>query len=334
MVNKTDIRPPPAVRAALIVAGPTCSGKSALALAIGERLNGTVINADSMQVYRELHVLTARPSPQDEARLPHRLYGVSPAAEARNVAWWREAAMAAMEEAWTDGRLPILCGGTGMYLRALTDGLAEIPDPGARAREEARLLALDPTALHDRLTAVDPETAGTLRPTDPQRLARAWEVWRGTGRGLCWWRARPGLPAMDCAFIAIRLDPERELLRQAITRRFGLMIRQGAMEEVRELLRLGLDPALPAMRAHGVPELSAVLRGGIDLKTAEGQAVLATGRYTKRQATWFRHHPLATTERSIIFENRFDESEQYMKRKISEIVSFIYNWLDAARRGA
>jgi tRNA dimethylallyltransferase len=139
---------------------------------------------------------------------------------------------------------------------------------------------------------------------------------------------------MDCAFIAIRLDPERELLRQAIARRFGLMIRQGAMEEVRELLRLGLDPALPAMRAHGVPELSAVLRGEVDLKTAEGQAVLATGRYTKRQTTWFRHHPLATTERSIIFENRFDESEQYMKRKISEIVSFIYNWLDAARRGA
>ena len=179
MMNKTDRQ-----KVALIVAGPTCSGKSALALTLGEHLNGTVINADSMQVYRELRILTARPSPEDEARLPHRLYGISPAAEARSVAWWRLQALAALEEAWSTGRLPILCGGTGMYLRALTNGLAEVPDPGPQAREEARSLAVDPAALHARLLEIDPDTAHGLRPTDPQRLARAWEVWRGTGIGM------------------------------------------------------------------------------------------------------------------------------------------------------
>lgn len=324
MMKKTDTS-----RAALIVAGPTCSGKSALAIALGEQLNGTVINADSMQVYRELRVLTARPTPEEEARLPHRLYGVSPAAEARSVAWWRLEALAAMEEAWVAGRLPILCGGTGMYLRALTNGLAEIPEASAEAREEARALAADPAALHDRLMAVDPDTADGLRPTDPQRLARAWEVWCSTGRGLAWWRAQPGLPAADCHFKAIRLDPARDVLRAAIARRFGLMIELGAIEEVRALLEQHLDPALPAMRAHGVPELSAMLRGEISLATAEERAVLATGRYTKRQATWFAHQPLVSPDDTIIIEKRIAINEQFMKRKIPEIISFMQKQVDA-----
>nr|WP_254454785.1 tRNA (adenosine(37)-N6)-dimethylallyltransferase MiaA [Acetobacter estunensis] len=323
-------------RAAVIVAGPTCSGKSALALALGERLagvrwrGGTIINADSMQVYRDLRILTARPTPEDEARLPHRLYGVSPAAEARSVAWWREQALAAMEKAWAAGRLPILCGGTGMYLRALTNGLAEVPEPTEAARAEARALAADPATLHVRLAEVDPATAATLRPSDPQRLARAWEVWRSTGKGLVWWRAQPGLPPASCRFVMVRLVPERKVLREAIVRRFAVMMEQGAVEEVRALMAQGLDPALPAMRAHGVPELSAMLRGALSREEAEERAVLATGRYTKRQATWFAHQKLVADESEFIIGNRFTDSTQFSESQNEEIVSFILNRIDAA----
>ncbi|MFT8718106.1 tRNA (adenosine(37)-N6)-dimethylallyltransferase, partial [Acetobacter sp.] len=176
---------------------------------------------------------------------------------------------------------------------------------------------------------VDPDTARTLRPTDPQRLARAWEVWRSTGRGLTWWRTQPGLPAADCRFIAVRLAPPRDRLREAIAHRFTRMIEQGAIEEVRALLTQNLDAALPAMRAHGVPELAALLRGEIDLPTASERAVLATGRYTKRQATWFGHHPLAHPDDTVIIEKRFDPSEQFSERKITEIVSFIQKQVDA-----
>ncbi|NHO31995.1 tRNA (adenosine(37)-N6)-dimethylallyltransferase MiaA [Acetobacter sp. LMG 1636] len=321
-------------RIALIVAGPTCSGKSALALALGSRLGGTVINADSMQVYRELRILTARPTPEEEALLPHRLYGISPAVEARSVAWWRLEALAAMEEAWNAGRLPILCGGTGMYLRALTDGLAEVPDPGAEARTEARAFSVDPERLHARLMEVDPETGSGLSPTDTQRLARAWEVWRGTGHGLAWWRAQPGLPAAPCRFVAVRLAPDRAELREAIAARFGAMVERGAVEEVRALLDHGLDPALPAMRAHGVPELAAMLRGDISLAEAKERAVLATGRYTKRQATWFGHHSLAADGDAVIYEKRIVCSEQYMERKYGKIISFVHERIDAGRSGA
>ncbi len=164
---------------ALIVAGPTASGKSALALALAHRLNGTIINADAMQVYRELRMLTARPTQQDEAQIPHRLYGVQSAAEPGSVAWWREAALAEMAAALEAGRLPILTGGSGLYFASLTEGLADIPDPGPAARAEARALLkeLGPAALHGRLAEVDPATAARLRPTDSQRIARAWEVW-------------------------------------------------------------------------------------------------------------------------------------------------------------
>src|ERR1700712_1659950 len=174
---------------ALIVAGPTASGKSALAIALAQELDGVIVNADSMQVYRELRVLTARPSPEDEAVVPHALYGVRPAAEAGSVAWWRGAALAAMRAAHDIGKLPILCGGTGMYFAALTQGLADVPVPSEAARTEARamLAAQGPEALHAALTEHDPQTAARLGPTDGQRLARAWEVWLSTGRGLADW---------------------------------------------------------------------------------------------------------------------------------------------------
>ena len=284
-------------KAAFVVAGPTCSGKSALALDLAERAGGVVINADSMQVYRELRVLTARPGAADEARAPHELYGVRPAGEPGTAAWWRGAALGVMAAAHAEGLVPILCGGTGMYLAALWQGLADIPDPGEAARIEARGLLAEagPAALHARLAQVDPGTASGLRPSDGQRLARAWEVWRGTGVGLAAWQSRPGVAEAGWSVRAIVLDPPREELRAAIAARFAAMLGAGALEEVRGLLDLGLDPALPAMRAHGVPELSAYLRGDIGLEEAARRAIVATGQYTRRQATWFRHRPVAPT---------------------------------------
>ncbi|WP_137126562.1 tRNA (adenosine(37)-N6)-dimethylallyltransferase MiaA [Roseomonas sp. HF4] len=311
--------------AALIVAGPTASGKSALALALAERFAGTVINADSMQVYRELRVLTARPTAEEEARVPHRLYGVRPAAEAASVAWWRDAALAAMADARAAGRLPILCGGTGMYLAALTEGLSDIPPVPAAAREEARrMLAEDgPAALHARLAAADPETAARLRPGDSQRVARAYEVWRGTGRGLAAWQAGGGGRPAPWRFSAVLLDPPRDALRAAIAARWDAMLGAGALEEVRALAALGLDPALPAMRAHGVPELVAVLAGRMALAEASRRAILHTGQYTKRQATWFRHHALANPSRTHTIHARIAGLAQLSASFLAECFAFV-----------
>jgi tRNA dimethylallyltransferase len=309
---------------ALIVAGPTASGKSALALALAERHDGTIINADAMQCYSELRILTARPTPEDEAHAPHRLYGVRPAAEPGNAAWWREGALAEMTAARAAGRLPILTGGTGLYFASLTEGLAEIPDPGPAARAEARVLLkkIGPAALHARLVAEDPATAARLRQTDSQRIARAWEVWRGTGTGLTAWQARTPPPAA-WRFAAILLDPPRAELRSAIATRLDAMLRGGALDEVRALLALRLDPALPAMRAHGVPELSAHLRGEITLAEARQRIELVTGQYTKRQATWFRHHSLADTAATHTIHARFTDPAQFSVSSCLNILPFL-----------
>ncbi len=307
-------------RRAIIVAGPTCSGKSALALHLAQRLGGTVVNADSMQIYRELRILTARPTDAEEASVAHRLYGVRPAAEAGSVAWWRAAALDAMAQT----AVPILCGGTGMYLRSLTAGLADIPDPGHAARDEARAaLARDgAAALHRRLAALDPETAAMLRPADGQRVARAWEVWRGTGRGLASWLRAASKPA-DHAFRVILLDPPRPALRAAVAERFAAMLRQGAMAEVEALLALQLDPALPAMRAHGVQELAAALAGSATLAEAERRAVAATVQYVKRQQTWFRHQPLARAEHVQTIHARYDNPAQFSESWIAGMQKFL-----------
>jgi tRNA dimethylallyltransferase len=331
---------------ALLVAGPTASGKSALALALADHLRGTIINADSMQVYRELRVLTARPTPGEEAHTPHALYGVRPAAQPGSVAWWRAEALLAMQAAHDNGRLPILTGGTGMYFASLTQGLADIPDPGPQARAEARALLHDlgAPALHARLAAEDPATAAKLQPNDSQRIARAWEVWRGTGTGLAAWQAQSSQAQSSQAqssqaqssqaqsdplratpapwhFTAILLDPPRDQLRAAIATRFAAMLAEGALDEVRALLAQNLDPALPAMRAHGVPELSAYLRDEITLDEAGRRTEQVTGQYTKRQATWFRHHPLA--ERMHTIHARFAGLTQFSERKLAEIVAFV-----------
>ena len=311
---------------ALIVAGPTASGKSALAIAIAERLGGTIVNTDSMQVYRELRVLTARPTEDEERLVPHRLYGVRAAAEAGSVAWWREQALAAMAEAHETERLPILTGGSGMYFAALSEGLADIPDPGPDARAEARRLLSEQgsAALHASLAHVDPATAARLKPEDSQRIARAWEVWRGTGVGLAAWQNRRSAPA-PWRFTAILLDPPRDALRTAIATRFDAMLRGGALEEVQQLLALNLDPSLPAMRAHGVPELSAYLRGTLSLQEAGRRTELVTGQYTKRQATWFRHHTLAPQPRVYTIHARFSSLAQFSERECDDLFTFIQN---------
>ncbi len=288
---------------------------------LARHLGGTIVNADSMQVYRELRIVTARPTPAEEEATPHVLYGVRPAAEAGSVAWWRDAALAEMAAAHAAGRLPILCGGTGLYFLALTQGIADIPPPGDAAREEARRLLAErgPAALHARL---DPETAARIDPADSQRIARALEVLLGTGKGLAAWQAQ-GAPPAPWRFTAILLDPPRAELRAAIASRFAGMLAAGALEEVRGLLALGLDPALPAMRAHGVPELAAHLRGDIALAEAERRATLATGQYTKRQATWFRHHALAPESRTHTIHARIAGPAQFSEQKIADLVTFI-----------
>lgn len=320
MAQSPDLLPP-----AILVAGPTASGKSALALALAERLGGVVINADSMQVYRELRIVTARPDDADLARAPHALYGVRPAAEAGTVAWWRGAALAAMQAAREAGRVPILCGGTGMYFAALTEGLADIPPVPAPAREDARrLLAEDgPAALHARLAALDPETAATLRPSDSQRIARAYEVVTGTGRGLRAWLAAGGTGPAPWRFAAIHLDPPREALRAAIASRWQAMLAAGAVEEVRALGAQRLDAALPAMRAHGVPELLAYLAGRMTLEAASARAVLVTGQYTKRQATWFRHHALARSANEQKLLSRWGDNEQQSESLLEYCAVFV-----------
>jgi tRNA dimethylallyltransferase len=302
----------------VIVAGPTASGKSALALALAQRLGGTVINADAMQCYRELRIITARPLPEDEALAPHRLYGVRAAAEPANAAWWREAALAELARS----KMPILCGGTGMYLSALLNGISDMPEPTEEARAEARRLLgeIGAPALHTRL---DPETALRLKPGDSQRIARAYEVLLSTGKGLAFWQQRPRerLTGWRCRMLL--LAPPREALREAIATRFAAMLDAGAVEEVRGFLALGLDKNLPLMRAHGVPELGAYLCGEIGLEEAISRAVLATHQYTKRQMTWFRHQKLADSPAMQIIQSRIDDSTQLSESFIGNLVNFI-----------
>ncbi len=316
--------PSPDLPRALLIAGPTASGKSALALRLADGIGGTIINTDSMQVYTELRVLTARPTDEEERHIPHRLYGIRAASEAGSVAWWRDAALAAMDEAQAGGRLPILTGGSGLYFAALINGLAEIPDPGVDARAEARRLVAEygPAALHASLSRVDPATAARLKPEDSQRIARAWEVWRGTGLGLAAWQTRRSAPA-PWRFNAIVLDPPRDILRTAIAVRFDTMLRDGALEEVRALLALDLDPSLPIMRAHGVSPLAAHLRGLITLDEARVRTQLMTGQYTKRQATWFRHHNIAESPQTRTIRASPSDLAQCSQSAHGELIKFI-----------
>jgi tRNA dimethylallyltransferase len=305
----------------LIVAGPTSSGKSALALDIALRFGGSVINADSMQVYRELRLLTARPSAADEARVPHRLYGVVSAAEEFSAARWRDRALAEINAAAGQHRLPVLCGGTGLYIKALTEGLSPIPDipQSVRRAVRDRFEGAATDAVYQALRAVDAPAAERLPPQDRQRLLRALEVFEATGRSLVSWQQEPAEgPPAGMKFHTIVLEPPRAQLYAACDARFRAMIEAGALAEVAALRALDLDPARPAMKALGMRSLLDHLAGECDLETAVAAAQQATRNYAKRQGTWFRHQIIAQ-----ILVN-----EQYSEKSGDEIFSKICkNWL-------
>jgi tRNA dimethylallyltransferase len=278
--------------AAILIAGPTASGKSALALALAEARNGVIINADSMQVYRDLRVLTARPTRQEEARAPHRLYGHVDAAVNFSAGAWVADAATILAEARAQNRLPIFAGGSGLYFKALTRGLSAVPPIPLDVREDVRArLARDGVeALHAQLMQRDPASAERLKPRDKVRVARALEVVEATGRSLTDWH-RDGLAPLlpPGAFAAVFLEPERDELYARIDVRFDAMLGAGALDEVAALASRKLDCLLPAMKAHGVPALIRHLAGEITLEQAAVIGRADTRHYAKRQFTWFRH---------------------------------------------
>jgi tRNA dimethylallyltransferase len=283
---------PAAAVQAILIAGPTASGKSALALALAEEIGGVIVNADAMQVYRDLRTITARPTPEDEARAPHRLYGHVDAAVNYSVGHYVRDADAALAEAQRLARVPIFVGGTGLYFKALIQGLSAVPPIPAEIRNAVRaeLAEHGPEALHAELAQRDPEGAARLSPRDRVRIARALEVLRATGRTLGDWR-RDGMQPVLAGerVVKLFLAPDRAALYAGIDARFGRMLAEGAIEEVRALAERGLDPLLPAMKAHGVPGLIRYLRGEISLAEAAAKAKQDTRHYAKRQFTWFRH---------------------------------------------
>jgi tRNA dimethylallyltransferase len=277
---------------AVLIAGPTGSGKSALALALAEANGGIIINADSMQVYRDLRIITARPAADEEARAPHRLYGTVDAAVNFSAGAWVTEAAKALEEARAQNRLPIFIGGSGLYFKALTRGLSAVPAIATEVRDDvrARLDRDGVEALHAQLMARDPVTAQRLKPRDRARIARALEVVEATGRSLTDWH-RDGLPALLApgTFTAVFLEMERRELYARIDARFDGMLKAGALDEVAALAARNLDPLLPAMKAHGVPALIRHLAGEISVEEAATIGKADTRHYAKRQFTWFRH---------------------------------------------
>jgi len=280
------------VPSTILIAGPTASGKSALALALAEKLGGTIVNADSMQVYRDLRIITARPTPDEERRAPHRLYGHIDAAENYSVGRWCNEAAAALAESAQQSRTAIFVGGTGLYFNALTRGLAAVPPIPKDIRDDVRgrLASGGVAALHAELAVHDPAAAAHLKPGDRARITRALEVVLATGRSILDWHGDNKPATVDLARAAkVFLSPERDALAHAIDTRFEAMMAAGALGEVRALAARHLNPSLPAMKAHGVPWLIRHLNGEITLADAVEHAKLETRQYTKRQATWFRN---------------------------------------------
>jgi tRNA dimethylallyltransferase len=277
----------------LLLAGPTASGKSALAVAIAQEFDGVIINADSMQVYQGLHVLTARPSSEEEAAAPHRLYGVLAPEDYCTAAKWRDMALAEIEVARHSGKLPIVVGGTGLYFDILTKGIAEIPkistDLRSRLREKQQTEGN--AAILAQLREKDPEMAEKLNAGDSQRLLRALEVVEETGIPLGDWQRRTSVgPVLEGPRLWLALLPERQWLYERCDKRLDWMVEEGgAVEEVRELQKCQLDPALPVMKALGVPELLQYINGQIELETAVERIKMLTRRYSKRQMTWVRN---------------------------------------------
>jgi tRNA dimethylallyltransferase len=310
------MRTPRSTPRPILIAGPTASGKSGLALALAERLGGIVVNADSMQVYRELSLLTARPSLEDEARAPHSLYGCVSGAEAYSAGRYAADAAQAIAAAQAQGRVPIVVGGTGLYFKALLEGLSPIPasDPEVRAFWRAEAARRPAAELHALLRARDPEMADRLMPTDRQRIVRALEVLESTGRSLADWQREPGRPVLaEAETVRLLVMPERRAQAAAIEARFDAMLAGGALAEVQSLLGHRFSAELPIMRALGVAPLAAHLAGALSLDEAAAIAKADTRRYAKRQLTWLR--------RNMIAWNMIEM--QYIESLIAEDLSII-----------
>ena len=300
----------------ILITGPTASGKSALAMAIAEHVGGVIINADSMQVYRELRILTARPSPEEEARLPHALYGFVPSSDAYSAGRFVTDVADALAKARQAGRRAVIVGGTGLYFKALLEGLSPIPaiEPAIREHWRAEAERRGAADLHRDLAARDARMAERLASSDTQRIVRALEVIEQTGRSLADWQQVSGVPVIDEAH-AVRLlvTLDREDLHARVDARFDHMLASGALNEVQALEALQLDPDLPAMRAIGVRPLLAVVRGDCSLEAAAEAAKVETRQYIKRQETWIKRH--------MITWNRI--SKKYMESKSRDIFAFI-----------
>ena len=313
-------RPRPPV---LVITGPTASGKSGFALAVARAYDGTVINADSMQVYAELRVLSDRPTPDVEAAVPHRLYGVLPARDPCTAERWRTWALREVDAAHADGRLPILVGGTGLYLRAFLRGLAPVPGIPDDIRRAVRRMQDDagPAGLNRALSREDPAMAARLSPDDGQRQARALEVIRATGRSLADWQAEahPASSSYDVLTLAA-LPPRAPLYRQ-IDARLAWMAEHGGLSEVQGLLDQDLAADLPAMKAVGVPQLARYLRGTVGYSDALAEAQQATRRFAKRQLTWLRTQTPKDADKAAIVHAQFSKSAQVLL--FNEIREFI-----------
>jgi tRNA dimethylallyltransferase len=285
-----NIQDSPGLPPVALIAGPTASGKSAVALRLAEMTGGVVINADASQIYADLRLLSARPAPEEEARAPHRLFGYRDGAEACSAVAWAADARDAIDEARAAGQLPILVGGSGLYIRTLLDGLAPVPEIDPAIRDAVR--ALPVAEAYAALRVEDEDAARRLRPSDTTRIARALEVVRSTGRALGSWQQELSGGIGHCIrLVPALLLPPRDWLYARCNLRFAAMIDQGAVAEVEALLARRLDPALPVMRAIGVPEIAAWLGGAISREAMIEQAAMATRRYAKRQYTWFAHQP-------------------------------------------
>ena len=277
------------MRPAILIHGPTASGKTELSIEIARKLDGEIVNADSMQVYRELSVISARPGEVEMAGIPHHLFGQAPASERYSTGQWLEQARPVIEDIQKRGKTAVVVGGTGLYLMALIEGLSDIPPVPEETRHEVlEILKSDGVrGLKIRLQSVDPEAASRIEENDRQRLARAYEVWLATGRALTDFQNNRSKPVLhDDEWLGVALTPPRSRLYARIDKRFEGMLMEGAMEEARALVGMDLDPELPAMKAHGMPWLSAFIRGEIDSSLAAENAKRDTRRYAKRQFTW------------------------------------------------
>ncbi|PPR16188.1 MAG: tRNA dimethylallyltransferase [Alphaproteobacteria bacterium MarineAlpha9_Bin7] len=282
----------------IIVAGPTASGKSELGLKLAKRFGGVVVNADSLQVYRELRILTARPDAKSETEVSHRLYGVVPVAERFSVGQWLSMAQHEIDSIHSAGDVPIFVGGTGLYLDGLINGIADIPEVSAKVRSAATKLYehIGGMAFKARLAERDPKTAARINSGDRQRLVRAWEVLEGTGRSISDWQKGNGIGGLSSPFLVLKIMPQRTKLYRQCDARFERMLADGVLNEVVAAESLNLDSSLPAMKALGMQALFSHLRGQASLEDTRQKVCQATRNYAKRQYTWFRNRLVADLE--------------------------------------